>query len=602
MVNKKLLYFLPMICFICLMFISLNGQDTYLTTVDVTAQIDPYRIYENQPLHGTLSITHHIKDEIDANSFKIEGASLKADLIKNVKMPSQADVEVAIYQFELPGKPQGLYVLPEITVKVGGKEYQTIPATYEVSGIKAAPEASSMSSKATLKLESFVDAPPSTYPGHLLRIGYRYLFTGDIELTTEFLPLLDAKGFTKVGEKQVKDYVQNNVSVREVAQQVKAANPGQYTFSPGFVEGYAYVEKGPLKTRTYLSPKIKAEASETIITVNAYPPNKPATFNGAVGEFTFQTSLLTSPSVKVDEKMLLAIDIAGVADLYDVPLPPLKQSALKSLFRFSDLPPVGHIQNSTERYVVELYPLSTNIKEIPPIQFSYLEPLSGTYVTLESQPIPIQVTAAVPSPSEVILPPPPEENKPPVVNKHGLEPIEEKYFEKIEKIVPPPDIEKEKEKPVTTNVQKPGAVEISTIFLLTANDFTNLPFGTWKVFWIIPIGFILLGLQYWLMNFYKERSLVSKPVTSNDLFEKFKHASYGPEFFNLLNKAFILRLFELKEINSPAIIPEQLPSTGKSGDVRAFLTKIEQRRFTQASQLAEAEIRKEAENLFSKLK
>lgn len=573
----------------------LEAQQLGFTSVDVSSQIDAYATFENHPLQGTVSIVHNTKDEVDAKSFVMNGTSLKADLIKSVQMPAQTNVELSIYQFELPGQPKGLYVLPGISVKVGGKVYTSIPTTYEVSG--AAPPAVRQPSipKATLTLQTSVDAPPTIYPGHLLRFVYRYLYTGDIELTTEVLPLLEAKGFQKVGEKKVTESLQNNLSVREVSQEVKALQPGEYNFPASSVEGYGYFEEGPSKKRTYVQPKLHSETSPFTITVNPFPSKgKPISFNGAVGEFTFKTTLLTSPVVHVDDKMQLALDIAGVADLYDVAIPPLDQ--LKTLFRFSDLTPVGQKNNSTERFVLDLYPLSTAIKEIPSIEFSYLEPLSGHYVTLKSDPIPITVTNAktgdTAPQSQVQL----QESAP--AEAPTRSPILSPKPEPTPQVINP----SQQQLPTNANIQKPAAVEISSVYVLFASDLENFAFGTWDVLWLIPLGGLIIGFQIWLKRYLTKKPHMIKSENSHELFRKTLSLPLNaPDFYKQLNQALLLRLVERGDIKSTEIVPDDLPTTGAPGEVRAFLKNLEERRFTGNEVLDEREVRANAQQLFDKL-
>lgn len=558
------------------------------SNVDVSAQIDPYHTFINHPIQGTITITHNVKSKVDPDSFKMEGSSLKVEAIKEVPMPSTPNIVLSIYQFELPGKPQGLYPLPAISVKVGDSTYWSIPSTYEISG--AAPKAPTTPAvKASLLLKQTIDAPPMIYPGHIIKFTYFYYYTGDIELTTEVLPLLDAKGFTKVGEKQVKDYLQGNISVREVSQLVKAVKPGEYVIPPASVEGYAYVEEGLLKKRVYLQPKIQSETSEVTLKVNAFPEKgKPASFNGSVGEFTFQVSLLTNPTVNVEEKMQIALDISGVADLVDVPLPAL--TSLKSLFRLSDLPPVGQINNSTERFIIDIYPLSTAIKEIPAIEFSYFEPISGIYVTLNSLPIPITVlprSTPAPAPS----PPPPPQNK---------QPIPPPAVEQ------PPPLPPESSSPTSpseeSKVQPTEAVEISSIYAITQSDLDDLSAGTWEVILLIPLGALLIMVLLWYRSYLKTKAQIVKPITSDEVFRDAMKAPFASgEFFRQLNHAFMLRLYERGDIPSTEIVPEQIPAAGLPGEVRTFLYNLEEKRFAGTGSLAQTEVIPAARELFDKL-
>lgn len=577
--------------------LSLMADDPLSTSVNVTAQIDAYTTYENQPVVGSISITHDARLEVDASSFKMNSKPFKADLIKDVKMSEQSNIVLSMYQFTLPGQPKGLYVLPEVDVKVGKNVYSSVPSTYEVNGAApAVPQSNTI--PASLTLQQSIDAPPTTFPGHLINVVYKYLYTGDIELTAEYLPLLDAAGFQKVGEKQVTNNLVGTTSVRTVSQEMKAIAPGDFSFPASYVEGYGYVEDGPQKKRTYLQPKLRSETPPVTITVNPFPKKgKPASFNGAVGEFTFTTTLLTDPNTFVDEKMQLALDIGGVADLFDVSIPPLNQ--LKSLFRFSDLPPTIRSDKSTKRFIVDLYPLSTATKSIPALEFSYFEPLSGQYVTLKSDPIAINVSAINPNASSSAVSPPPSSQPvtPPIA------PPPTNISKPVNTAPQTPAAQSQQAAHIPSNVQQPGPVEIASVFVIFASDLENLTAGTWSVFWLIPFAALLIGFQYWLKNYFSKKAHYVKQKTSDEVFSESMNTPFNtPEFYQKLKQAFIQRLAERGDIPKNTVSIEELPNTGVSKDVRSFFSDIEEKRFTGKEALDESTLKANAKKLFDQLK
>src|SRR5262249_43939786 len=133
MVKGKLkIEILPWIALI-LLFVpwTLRAQATWQNVL-VSAVIDQQDIIENQPVKVLISVTHDIKDKVDVNSFRQGGAPLKVEFIQDVKISPVKSLVISQYHFNLPGQPVGLYALPEISVKVGGKVYTSIPTTYQV--------------------------------------------------------------------------------------------------------------------------------------------------------------------------------------------------------------------------------------------------------------------------------------------------------------------------------------------------------------------------------------------------------------------------------------------------------------------------------------
>jgi hypothetical protein len=251
-----------------------------------------------------------------------------------------------------------------------------------------------VTSKVELKLTLHVDAPQPFYPGQRGWITYRYFYRGDIALTKEELPLLEPESFLKIGDKRIQESTKGSMSIREISQQIQAEKPGEFSFPPSIVEGYAYEEDPILKRRTYLQPKLHAETEAVSLEVTPFPSeDRPRDFQGALGQFNFSAKLLTPSQALIDDKMQLLLEISGKDGLWTVQLPSLE--ILKGLFRQGDLPPIGKVEGDTKQFVIEIYPLSTAITEIPSLTFSFFDPNKKQYVEQQSKPIPIRVMERV---------------------------------------------------------------------------------------------------------------------------------------------------------------------------------------------------------------
>src|SRR5258708_5303953 len=104
-----------------------------LMAVTVSSSINQNLGQENYPVNGTIFITHTKNEKIDSSSFILEKKPLTVNLVKDT--PLSNDHVISIYSFTLPGQPQGLYIFPSVSVKVGGKVYQSAASTYEITGI-----------------------------------------------------------------------------------------------------------------------------------------------------------------------------------------------------------------------------------------------------------------------------------------------------------------------------------------------------------------------------------------------------------------------------------------------------------------------------------
>lgn len=549
----------------------MHGASSIISDADVSAEMDQYNLFENKPLKGNVAIIHNVNSKVDTSSFLIDKKPLKVIFVKTVKMSANSQTELSIYQFELPTKPPGLYVLSPISVKVGKETFTSVATSYQVNNAAQAPKAPVFVQQTTpkpvkLTLEAKVEGPPKLFPGLRTHVIYRFLFQGNIELVTENLPMLTATGFQKIGDEQGKDYSEGDVSVHEVSQEIQALTPGEFKFPPSFIEGYAYTE-GVAKTRTLIEPKIKSETAEMILTVLPFPTaGKPDSFKGAVGQFTFKAELRTPSRVHVDDKIILVIDItAEDNNLHTVELPDLSAAGFPEIFRMEASSSTGEVKDQTKRFTIELHPLTTEVKEIPSIEFSFFNPKTEKYVILHSNSFPLKVM-------EVEKEPPPK--------KESI---------KQEPIV--------KEEELT--IFKPTPVEIEGNYVDDRNG-SSIPFGTLHIFWIIPIGILAIVAQMALRKHLAQKAVQKQMKTGQNIFnDALKMPFNGPEFYKLLNAAFMKKLVERGEIESENMNPESLPTTGYAGKVREFLVGLEARRFTSGGKLDQNTVIKEAQTLFN---
>lgn len=574
MVNKIILEIIGYL-FIFLAPLALQA-DFANSDIFVASSIDEYRAYANQPLNGTITVTHDKQDVVDISSFLLNNKPIKVEFVQDVKISSNSPLLISYYHFQLPAQPAGLYVLPEMAVTIAGKQYRSIMSSYEVkeandsnppSTAPATPSPSSSSdktptpsnaalpSKVILKLEADAGSGKSLYPGQKSKFTYRYFYNTNISLTREQLPLLEAEGFLKFGDKESKDYTENNLSVREISQTVEAIKPGNFSFGPSIIEGYAYTQNSKGQP-SYSTSKLVSEVPEVTVKVLPFPEKgKPPFFNGAIGDFDFMTTLASSPNMRVGDEINLNIDISGKGDIKGVSLPDISQQpGFYGFFRMSDLPPVGIVDGDTKHFVISIRPIA-QVEEIPSIIFSFFNSATGEYKTLKSKPIPIKV-----KPAEEVSSKASETLKSPVIPKQATD------------------------SPVKTFL--PKLIEIQGNYTLHTDDLYNKIFGTWWVLGMVPFALALLFYQITLRNYLDRKKNEIKQETSQDLYNEFLEQEKGSSrYYELLSKTLKLKLAELGEINDADILTENLPLSGVSGEVRTFLNDIEKKRFSQAGKI-----------------
>lgn len=358
-------------------FCSMHAQEENVSITTHVLEQSGYVIVEVMHPKGAV---------IDINSFMQGDKPVK---VKFMQVNDLNDTEaISTYQYALPNENSGLYLLPAIKVSVDGKFYQSLPTTYTYSQQTAAPPPT-LADDVVLKLESDISGPTPIFPGQRTVFIYRIFYRGEINLTREILPLLDAKGFQKIGGLDVQDIMGEGYAIQELKQIVQAIQPGNFSFPGALVEGQLTIPKDQTRPEV-----IRAKSLPIQLVVNQFPEKeKPASFNGAVGRFRISAKMLNPEKMRLGDLITLEVSLTGGDhNLENLTLPNIIcQPGFSGRFQMTDLPPAAKLEQGRKIFIVELRPLNVYIKEIPEIEFSYFDPNRQIYGRAQTKTIPITV-------------------------------------------------------------------------------------------------------------------------------------------------------------------------------------------------------------------
>lgn len=142
----------------------------------------------------------------------------------------------------------------------------------------------------------------------------------------------------------------------------------------------------------------RAEGERQRITVRPLPQaGRPASFVNAIGE-GFSIDVRASRSVvSVGEPIELVVGLRGAPPLTGLSLPPLGGPDALPAAQFSvpDGSLAGTVDDEagTKRFPVTVRVRSAEVREIPPLPFSYFDPSVGEYRTVYSEPVALSVGA-----------------------------------------------------------------------------------------------------------------------------------------------------------------------------------------------------------------
>lgn len=133
---------------------------------------------------------------------------------------------------------------------------------------------------------------------------------------------------------------------------------------------------------------VEFTAKSNTIKINVLPlpeKNKPASFQGAVGQYTMNAQFdKTSTKTNEPVSLKMTIDGSGNIQLLNIPEIQLPTGLEKFEPKTDEQVNRSNRVNGTKKIEYLLVPRTPGKKEIPPINFSYFDPSKGAYVTLST--------------------------------------------------------------------------------------------------------------------------------------------------------------------------------------------------------------------------
>lgn len=264
----------------------------------------------------------------------------------------------------------------------------------------------------------FIRAVPSTRRAHQneqVTIEYQLFFRDGVQLRHSRLAgSWDAEGFWReefeVESRPIPRTVvenglrYNTITLKRVA--VFPTHAGTLQVDPLRIETEAYV---PTRSADpfdqFFSLRDRFETVELAspaveITALPLPSEAPAAFSGAVGTYRMEAQM-DRRAVEVGEPVELTVRITGAGNLATLDLPAYDPPGV-----FEQYDPQVDVQihregqriQGTKTFTYVLVPRSNGTFALPPVTFTYFDPTTDRYETLQSDPLPIRVTGSAAAP------------------------------------------------------------------------------------------------------------------------------------------------------------------------------------------------------------
>jgi BatD DUF11 like domain len=344
-------------------------------------------------------VTHPPAVVANGLSINFAGTSSRTQILN-----FQASTVITFTYIVTPIK-EGIYEIPPVEVSASGKTYRTSSLTLKVihndSDNAGSPAASDKPYFAELVIPK-----ESAYVGEQIPIELRFYFNERIQYQPYpqgQYPLIDGEGFVtkKYSEPSEKQFEVDGRPYRVVVYRtaLTGVKPGKLELesatqsflisspfgsrsAPGFVDPF----------EDYQQQVVDVKTNGASIEIKALPTaDRPASFSGAVGDFTLETSVQPTKT-KTGDPVSMKVAIKGLGNFDRMEQPTLTRTDGWRTYQPSEeteaLDDLGLSAVKTFSY-----PLVAEkpAKNAPTVEFSYFDPNAEKYVTLRAAPISVEV-------------------------------------------------------------------------------------------------------------------------------------------------------------------------------------------------------------------
>ncbi|MEY2614989.1 MAG: hypothetical protein QOH78_762, partial [Verrucomicrobiota bacterium] len=312
---------------------------------------------------------------------------------------------VTTFTYIVTPTKEGVFEIPAIEVSAGGKVYRTSSLALKVVHQDSNNADRSTNSDKPYFAELVVPKE-SAYVGEQIPIELRFYFNQRMQYQPYpqgQYPLIDGEGFVikKYSEPTEKQLESNGriyhvvvyktgltgvkpgkLELQSATQSFLISSPFGMRSVPGFID----------PTESFQQQVVDVKTNGASIDIKPLPTaGRPASFSGAVGDFTLSTSAQPT-KVHTGDPVSMKVEIKGLGNFDRI-----EQPALTNTDGWRSYQPSEEIQAMDDLGLSAVktfsFPLVAEkaMTSLPTIEFSYFDPNAEKYVTLKSSPIKIEI-------------------------------------------------------------------------------------------------------------------------------------------------------------------------------------------------------------------
>jgi len=396
------------------LFLSLLLITTWIVRADEPVRFSasaPSTVILDKPFQLVYSVNAAGKDlrVPEINNFDVLAGPFESHSSSMQIINGKSSTSTAVsYTYTLQAQKTGTFTIPSASITVGGQKYTSNGVSIKVLPADANPPKSqggqsSGSSQSISSDNLFIKTSVSkanVYEQEAILLTYKlYTLVDVVQCGNKSMP--DFNGFMKqdIEQSQNKQFSYENFNGRNygtvVLYQVLLypQHSGTIEIDKATFEAAVRIQNRAavrsifddfFDSYTNVSKIITAPAIK--ITVNMLPPNKPTSFNGAVGHFSLNANI-TAEQVKANDAVTIKVNIAGAGNMKLIKNPAIQfpdgfelyDPKVTNNFKTT---PAGISGTKTIEYL--FIPRHPGDFEIPSAQFSYFDVQDKAYKTLST--------------------------------------------------------------------------------------------------------------------------------------------------------------------------------------------------------------------------
>src|SRR2546423_1836102 len=338
------------------------------------------------------------------------------------------------YNYTILPEKSGTYKIPPQSIRVGKDNLQTPMLTLRVAdspraaagtGSNRAPSVNTQAGEDKIAFAELLVPKKTAYVGEMIPVVVRIGFNSRTRVAEMAPPQVNGQGFTVQklgeGERNLENIDGRSYVVFSYKTAISAARVGNFQIGPVEQKANVLVPRrssgvrrkpfdpfngeDPFSDPFFALPfgglmeqhEINIKSEPVSLEVKALPPSTPPTFSGAVGSFSM-TAEANPKRVQVGDPITIKAAISGRGNFDRMNAPELSDERgwhkypPSSNFKQDD--DVGISGTKTFELVVSPNEKLTNV---PPLAFSYFDPVKEKYVTLHSEAVPLIVEGNAPA-------------------------------------------------------------------------------------------------------------------------------------------------------------------------------------------------------------